>query len=242
MLDELFHNVGPKIRNFAKAAFVVESVAAILGGLALIIEDFEIETILMGIGIIVGGILAAYWTSVFIAGIGENIESTTAVKESNRQILAELKKLNQNAVVPTPASPAAPAIPVMPAQPVAPGEPEPTWTCHSCKTVNPVRFRHCTRCHATQAWSKQKSGIPAAPVQSADPAPVKPAAPTIKTQKGLYEHLVFASNYSTDEGMRAYLSRIAMDNLTPAEQNDLSALLAQESLRSAVQDYLKLYH
>lgn len=223
MLDELFNNVGPKIRNFAKAAFVVESVAAILGGLALIIEDFEIETILMGIGIIVGGILAAYWTSVFIAGIGENIESTTAVKETNQQILAELKKLNQKTVAPAvPVTPAAPAAPVKAA---APKEPEATWTCHSCKTVNPVKLQYCTKCHATQAWSNGSSTIPNA-----------------KTQKGLYEHLVFASNYSTDEGMRAYLSRIAMDKLTPAEQNDLSALLAQESLRSAIQDYLKLYH
>lgn len=218
MLENMFSNVGPKIRRFAMVSFVVESIAAVLGGLALILED--LDAFFPGLLIIIVGIFSAYWVSVFIAGIGENIESTTAVKETNQQILAELKKLNQKTV-----APAVPAAPAVSAKPSAPKEPEPTWTCYSCKTENPVKLQYCTKCHAAQSWSQGKNGIT--------------AAPAAKAHKTLREHLVFASNYSTAEGMQAYLSRVAADKLNPDEKHDLAILLAQPDLRAAIRDYLE---
>lgn len=90
MLEKIFTNPGARIKRYAKALFVIESIAAIIGGFAAIDGDFD-EFLLM-ILIAVGGIAVAYISSLFMAAFGDLVQSSIDNKAINEQILAEVKK------------------------------------------------------------------------------------------------------------------------------------------------------
>lgn len=88
MLDNLFADAGAKIKKYAKTLFVIESIAAIIGGIVLIAEDEDM--FLVGVLAAVAGIAVAYISSLFLAAFGDLTQSCVDNKEINQQILQKL--------------------------------------------------------------------------------------------------------------------------------------------------------
>ena len=74
MLDNLYSNIGTKIKNGAKLIFIAEAIAAIIGGICLMDE-------LLGIIIIFCGPLVAYVSSWLLYAFGELVEDTHAIRK-----------------------------------------------------------------------------------------------------------------------------------------------------------------
>lgn len=90
MLEKIFENAGAKIKKYAKTLFVIESIAAIIGGFAVIDGDFE--EFLTFILIAAGGILVAYLSSLFLAAFGDLVQSNVDNKAINEKILEKLSQ------------------------------------------------------------------------------------------------------------------------------------------------------
>ena len=83
MLDTLYEDIGGKIKNWAKWIFVVETIAAIIGGLALIFNDAA------GIGLIVliFGPLVAWVGSWFLYAFGELVQDVHAIRSQEAPLI-----------------------------------------------------------------------------------------------------------------------------------------------------------
>ena len=90
MLEKIFLNPGARIKKYAKALFVIESIAAILGG--LVYMDGDTDEFLFFLLIAAGGILVAYITSLFMAAFGDLVQSSIDNKAINEEILNTVKK------------------------------------------------------------------------------------------------------------------------------------------------------
>ena len=73
----MFQNVGGKIKSFALVNFWVDFAAAIIGGLAMMIED--IDMILISILVAAAGCFVAWVVSLFLYGFGELIETNQKI-------------------------------------------------------------------------------------------------------------------------------------------------------------------
>lgn len=73
----MFQNVGGKIKSFALINFWVDAAAAIIGGLAMMIED--IDMILISILVAAAGCFVAWVVSLFLYGFGELIETNQKI-------------------------------------------------------------------------------------------------------------------------------------------------------------------
>ena len=152
---ELFHNAGTKIRRWAAALFVIETVAAVIVGIVTMMSDDD--QFFVGILVMAAGVGVAFITSLFLSAFGELVESSTENKRINEKIL---NKLEEQYPTPRPvpyanpvASPAAAArqsvnkeaFTVKPAQPA----PNPdVWFCASCGTQNSRNYYQCKKCGA----------------------------------------------------------------------------------------------
>ena len=90
MLDNLYENIGSKIKNWAKWIFVIEAIGAVITGLVLLFTDEDL--ILYGLLTLVCGPIVAYIGSWILYAFGELIEKTADNENNTRQIL---KKLNE---------------------------------------------------------------------------------------------------------------------------------------------------
>ena len=88
MLDKLFTNPGEKIKKYAKVLFIIECVASIIAG---IIASDEFEYFLPFLLTIVGGVVVAYISSLFMAAFGDLVQSNIDNKKINEEILNEMK-------------------------------------------------------------------------------------------------------------------------------------------------------
>jgi len=84
MFETLFSDPGAQIKRYAKICFVVELIAAIIGGIALLAAG----TLLLGLLTIVVGYCAAYLSSLMIYAFGELVESTKYAKASSEKLPA----------------------------------------------------------------------------------------------------------------------------------------------------------
>ena len=91
MLDNLYENIGGKIKNLAKWIFIIEAIGAIITGLVLLFTDEDL--ILYGLLTLVGGPIVAYVSSWILYAFGELVEKTADNENNTRQIL---KKINKN--------------------------------------------------------------------------------------------------------------------------------------------------
>ena len=66
----MFNNPGDKIKGLAVANFIVDCLAAVIGGIVLISNDYG----WVGFVTIVGGLFIAYVTALLLYGFGELIE------------------------------------------------------------------------------------------------------------------------------------------------------------------------
>ena len=157
---DLFDNAGKKLRDLAVGFFIVESLAAIIGGIVMMAEDSD----LIGYALltIVGGIIVAYLSGLFLSAFGELVENTTANKEINEQLLINhggaitlsgprsttpTKPINRAAAANAPAR--RPAAPVAPAAPAEPEAPQASATTQVSVDTPPATV-YCPKCGASQ--------------------------------------------------------------------------------------------
>ena len=92
MLDELYENIGKKIKAWAKWIFIVEAIAAIIGGLLLIFDGEG----LIGFVILIAGPFVAWVSSWLLYAFGELVEKTVANESNTRNILKKLTETPPN--------------------------------------------------------------------------------------------------------------------------------------------------
>ena len=90
MFDNLYENIGSKIKNWAKWIFVIEAIGAVITGVVLLFTDEDL--ILYGLLALVCGPIVAYIGSWILYAFGELVEKTADNENNTRQIL---KKLNE---------------------------------------------------------------------------------------------------------------------------------------------------
>ena len=168
-MDGIFSNPGRRIKNWAKVLYVIEIIAAVIGGIAMIAADDDM--FLFGLLTAAVGILAAFITALFLYAFGELVESSQENRDINRQILQTLggnapqapQRAPQYApqYAPQQSAPAAPqqSAPAAPQQsaPAAPQRVRPTpvpsgdttpgvWYCRSCGNATSNAYSTCTQC------------------------------------------------------------------------------------------------
>ena len=81
----MYDNIGGKIKGLAKGTFIVETIAAIIGGIVLLVDEF------IGLGLLTlfCGPVVAWVSSWLLYGFGELICETSEAKE-------ELMEINRN--------------------------------------------------------------------------------------------------------------------------------------------------
>ena len=82
----MFHydNIGGKIKGLAKAAFIVEAIAAVLSGLVMFVEDDDMFLIALLVAIV--GPIVAWVGSWLLYGFGQLIENSDIIAaEYNRK-------------------------------------------------------------------------------------------------------------------------------------------------------------
>ncbi len=80
-----YDNIGGKIKNWAVWIFIVEAIAAIIGGIAII----DINNGMVGSLVIVFGPIAAWVSSGLLYGFGQLVENSDIIAE-------ELQRVNEN--------------------------------------------------------------------------------------------------------------------------------------------------
>lgn len=139
----MFENAGSKIRIYAEAFFAVEAVAAVIGGIVLMIN----EMFLPGLIVALVGILVAYVTALFLAAFGELVESSVENRRINGEILDLMKKKNGVASAPAPVKPQVDYTEYYGV--TAPKTVKPTsgtWICTGCNTQNSTNYSMCKKC------------------------------------------------------------------------------------------------
>lgn len=77
----MFSNVGGKIKSLAVAIFWLEVIGAVVAGSAVIITTGgRGESILLGAGIILGGVVVSWLSVLFTYAFGELVENSTYIR------------------------------------------------------------------------------------------------------------------------------------------------------------------
>ena len=99
MLDNLYKNIGGKIKSWAKWIFIIEAISAIIAGFVLLFADDSL--ILFGLLTLVCGPFVAWVGSWVLYGFGELIEKTCDNENNSKQILEKLnEKTCENKITP----------------------------------------------------------------------------------------------------------------------------------------------
>lgn len=96
MFDNLYENIGGKIKNLAKWTFIVETISAFLIGFGMIINDGD--SFIFGALIIIFGPVIAWVSSWILYAFGELVEKNADNENNTRQILKKLDKDNTNTI------------------------------------------------------------------------------------------------------------------------------------------------
>ncbi|MDY5940028.1 MAG: hypothetical protein SPJ23_00045 [Eubacteriales bacterium] len=90
MLDNLYENIGGKIKNLAKWIFIIEAIGSIIAGLVLLFTDEDL--ILYGLLTLVCGPIFAWVGSWILYAFGELVEDTHAIRNEYYPIINDIKK------------------------------------------------------------------------------------------------------------------------------------------------------
>ncbi len=88
MLDNLFSNIGFKLKDSAKWVFIVEATAAIIGGIVMIFSDFEL--FFLALLTILGGIAVALFSARILYAFGELVDKACDNAKYTKDILNHL--------------------------------------------------------------------------------------------------------------------------------------------------------
>lgn len=89
MFDNLYNNIGSKIKSLAKWTFIIESIATIITGISLFVVDDDF--ILLGILAIIGGPMISWVSSCFLYAFGELVEKVSDNEENTKAIVKLLR-------------------------------------------------------------------------------------------------------------------------------------------------------
>ena len=90
-----YENIGNKIKGLAQMAFVVEAIAAVITGIALMASDEDL--ILYGLLVLIAGPIIAWVSSWLLYGFGQLVEnSDIIVAEYNRKNEKHEKEVAKN--------------------------------------------------------------------------------------------------------------------------------------------------
>ena len=90
MLDNLYENIGGKIKNWSKWIFIIEAIGAIITGFNLIFADKDL--ILFGFLTLVCGPAVAYIGSWVLYAFGELVEDVHAIRNKEGTTAEEKAK------------------------------------------------------------------------------------------------------------------------------------------------------
>ena len=76
MFDNLYDNIGAKIKNWAKWIFIIEAISAIIGGIGLMANDAAF----IGFIVLICGPLVAWVSSWLLYAFGELVEDVHAIR------------------------------------------------------------------------------------------------------------------------------------------------------------------
>ena len=127
MLDDLYENIGEKIKGWAKWIFIVESIAAIITGIALMFEDAAF----IGFIVLICGPLVAWVSSWLLYAFGELVDKTAANEKHTKDILKILEAKDKPQIKVAPPAP----------RPVATH----SWRCDNCGNMATHSWR-CDNC------------------------------------------------------------------------------------------------
>lgn len=82
MLENLYADIGGKIKNWAKWVFIVESVSAIVSGIVLLSEEYDNEA--MGLLVIVLGPFVAWVSSWLLYAFGQLVEDIHELRDMEK--------------------------------------------------------------------------------------------------------------------------------------------------------------
>ena len=88
--NDLYIDIGKKIKNLAKWTFIFEAIGAIITGLVLLFTDEGL--ILYGLLTLICGPIIAYVGSWILYAFGELVDKTSENEKNTRNILALMKK------------------------------------------------------------------------------------------------------------------------------------------------------
>lgn len=90
-----YENIGNKIKGLAQMAFVVEAIAAVITGIALMASDEDL--ILYGLLVLIAGPIIAWVSSWLLYGFGQLIENSDIIAEEyNRKNQKHEKVVEKN--------------------------------------------------------------------------------------------------------------------------------------------------
>ena len=78
----MYDNIGGKIKGLAKATFIVEAIAAVITGIALMASDDDMIPI--GLLVMVVGPIVAWVSSWLLYGFGELVDKTCDIERNTR--------------------------------------------------------------------------------------------------------------------------------------------------------------
>jgi hypothetical protein len=139
MLDNLYENIGGKIKSWAKWIFVVEAIAAIIAGLVMMFGDSGDDImILWGLIILVFGPCVALVSTWLLYAFGELVEAVCDNKNTTEQIRRKMSTGVTIAVMSNTEKKATEAESISTS-----GAGAHRWICDRCKklrTQNPCEF------------------------------------------------------------------------------------------------------
>ena len=138
--NQMFRNIGKKIKGLASVLFWIQAILYILTGIGIIIFSIVGGNymsrlgisggIRIALGIIVGllfaglGFLLAWLSQFILYGFGELIDKTAETEKNTAELKKKLESLSAAPAAPAHAAPAYAARPVQPQQPVRPAQPQ----------------------------------------------------------------------------------------------------------------------
>ena len=152
-MDTLYGNIGGKLKGLAKAMFIVETLAAIIGGIALIAIDEDL--MLYGLLVLLVGPFVAYLGSWFLYAFGELVEKMCRNESNTKSILKFLKENQKKEEKPAEPQAAAPQNAYAPKIEAAIGYEEAnayvpsgknTIVCPQCNIEQPISRKICWNC------------------------------------------------------------------------------------------------
>lgn len=91
-MENIYGNIGGKLKALAKVVFVLESIAFFYLGLKMMMSDMGPRAILIGMLVAIIGPFVAWVSSWLLYAFGELVEKTSDNESNTRNILKELRR------------------------------------------------------------------------------------------------------------------------------------------------------